>query len=271
MTQLKTRTSQAAALHRQAAATAVAAAATLDATQPAPADQREQHELAERLRAAAAALVPGWLGAPLGSQAADTPLGGPRLPGFVRIGTAQPLDDARFPAVVPLLGTGHLDHRRGRAGSPGRRSGPRGTAPVARRRTRRLAAGTRGRRGHRRPAVRPVRAAGRRRADAAAGDRPDRPAGHPGRGRAMGTTGPPDHRPTPPPRSHPAAGDRLTARVDRGGRPGPHRRTGPAWSRGRAAPAHRRLATTTADRGDHPATPARQHHDRVAQPVRVGR
>ncbi|MEV4626447.1 FtsK/SpoIIIE domain-containing protein [Micromonospora sp. NPDC049523] len=108
MTQLKTRTSQAAALHRQAAAAAVAAAATLDATQPAAADQREQHELAERLRAAAAALVPGWLGAPLGAQAADTPLGGPRLPEFVRIGTAQPLDDARFPAVVPLLGTGHL-------------------------------------------------------------------------------------------------------------------------------------------------------------------
>ncbi|RKR89607.1 FtsK/SpoIIIE family protein [Micromonospora pisi] len=108
MTQVKTRTSQAAALHRQAAATAVAAATTLDATQPAPADQREQHELAERLRAAAAALVPGWLGAPLGAQAVDTPLGGPGLPGFVRVGIAQPLDDARFPAVVPLLGTGHL-------------------------------------------------------------------------------------------------------------------------------------------------------------------
>lgn len=97
MTQLKTRTNQAAALHRQAAAAAVAAATTLDATQPAPADQREQHELAERLRAAAAALVPGWLGAPLAAQAADTPLGGPELPEFVRIGTAQPLDDARFP------------------------------------------------------------------------------------------------------------------------------------------------------------------------------
>jgi hypothetical protein len=105
---LKTRTSQAAALHRQAAAAAVAAASTLDATQPAPADQREQHELAERLRAAAATLVPGWLGAPLDAQSVDNPLGGPRLPGFVRIGTAQPLDDARFPAVVPLLGTGHL-------------------------------------------------------------------------------------------------------------------------------------------------------------------
>lgn len=108
MTQLKTRNSQAAALHRQAAATAVAAAATLDATQPAAADQREQHELAERLRAAASTLVPGWLGAPLGAQSADTPLGGPGLPEFVRIGTAQPLDDARFPAIVPLLGTGHL-------------------------------------------------------------------------------------------------------------------------------------------------------------------
>ncbi len=38
----------------------------------------------------------------------DTPLGSPRVPAFVRIGTAQPLDDARFPAIVPLLGAGHL-------------------------------------------------------------------------------------------------------------------------------------------------------------------
>jgi hypothetical protein len=105
---LKARATQAAALHRQAAATAAAAAIALDATRPAPADQREQHELAERMRAAAGVLVPGWLGAPLDAQSEDAPLGGPGLPGFVRIGTAQPLDDARFPAVVPLLGTGHL-------------------------------------------------------------------------------------------------------------------------------------------------------------------
>lgn len=108
MASSKARTSQAAALHRQAVATVAAAGAALDATRPAPADQREQHDLAERLRVAAVALVPGWLGAPLDAQSADMPLGGPRLPAFVRVGTAQPLDDARFPAVVPLLGKGHL-------------------------------------------------------------------------------------------------------------------------------------------------------------------
>jgi DNA segregation ATPase FtsK/SpoIIIE, S-DNA-T family len=104
----KARISHAAALHRQAAATVAAAAGALERFQPAPPDLSEQHELAERLRAAAAALVPGWLGAPLDAQSEDTPLGGPRLPQFVRVGMAQPLDDARFPAVVPLLGTGHL-------------------------------------------------------------------------------------------------------------------------------------------------------------------
>ncbi|MFC6015474.1 FtsK/SpoIIIE domain-containing protein [Plantactinospora solaniradicis] len=98
----------AAALHRRAAATTAAAAAVLDAIRPAPADQREQHDLAERLRAAASLLAPGWLGAPLDAQSEDAPLGGPGVPAFVRIGIAQPLDDARFPAVVPLLGTGHL-------------------------------------------------------------------------------------------------------------------------------------------------------------------
>ncbi|HWH00125.1 MAG TPA: FtsK/SpoIIIE domain-containing protein, partial [Pilimelia sp.] len=68
----------------------------------------EQYELAERLRAAAATLVPGWLGAQLEAQSEETPLGGPEQPRFVRIGLAQPLDDARFPVVVPLLGVGHL-------------------------------------------------------------------------------------------------------------------------------------------------------------------
>lgn len=108
MPNAKARLNQAAALHRQAAATVAAAAGALERFRPAPPDVREQHELAERLRAAAAALVPGWLGAPLDAQSEDTPLGGPRLPQFVRVGMAQPLDDARFPAVVPLFGTGHL-------------------------------------------------------------------------------------------------------------------------------------------------------------------
>jgi len=95
-------------LHRQAAAITAAAAGVLETIRPAPASQREQHELAELLRAAASRLTPGWLGAPLDAQSADAPLGGPGLPAFVRVGVAQPLDDARFPVVVPLLGTGHL-------------------------------------------------------------------------------------------------------------------------------------------------------------------
>ncbi|HEY0700535.1 MAG TPA: cell division protein FtsK, partial [Micromonospora sp.] len=108
MVRLKARTGQAAALHRQAAATVAAAALALDAGQPGPANQREQHDLAERLRTAAGALAPGWLGAPLDAQSEDAPLGGASLPTYVRIGTAQPLDDARFPVIVPLLGAGHL-------------------------------------------------------------------------------------------------------------------------------------------------------------------
>ncbi|MFV2115149.1 FtsK/SpoIIIE domain-containing protein [Micromonospora sp. LOL_025] len=103
----KARTNRAAALHRQAAATATAAACVLDDTRPVPADQRRQYELADRLRSAAAVLAPGWAGAPLETVAPTTPAGeGP--PPFVRVGTAAPLDDARFPALVPLLGTGHL-------------------------------------------------------------------------------------------------------------------------------------------------------------------
>ncbi len=72
------------------------------------ADEREQHDLADQLRAAADALTPGWLGGQLDARFEDTPLGGETVPAFVRIGIAQPLDDARFPAIVPLLGTGHL-------------------------------------------------------------------------------------------------------------------------------------------------------------------
>ncbi|BFU41933.1 FtsK/SpoIIIE domain-containing protein [Krasilnikovia sp. MM14-A1004] len=99
---------QAAALHRQAQATVDAAAAALQGHPAAAADPREQHRLAEELRAAALELAPGWLSAPLDAQAATTPLGGPNPPRFVRVGVAQPLDDVRFPAIVPLLGTGHL-------------------------------------------------------------------------------------------------------------------------------------------------------------------
>jgi len=102
------RIDQAAALHRQAEATVEAAAAALESQGPSAVDPLEQHHLAEELRAAASELAPGWLGAPLDAQSATTPLGGSYPPQFVRLGMAQPLDDARFPAVIPLLGTGHL-------------------------------------------------------------------------------------------------------------------------------------------------------------------
>ncbi|GAA4594317.1 hypothetical protein BJY16_001279 [Actinoplanes octamycinicus] len=102
------RVRQAAALHRQAVATADAAAAALEAYAPSVADPREQHRLAEQLRVAAAQVAPGWLGAPLDALTPKAPLGGGQPPQFVRLGVAQPLDDVRFPAIVPLLGTGHL-------------------------------------------------------------------------------------------------------------------------------------------------------------------
>src|SRR5690606_15066716 len=85
------------------------AAAALESSALARADEREQRALAARLTDAAAALVPGWLGAPLDELPPAYPIGGtPVPPRFVRVGTACPLDDARFPAVIPLLGTGHL-------------------------------------------------------------------------------------------------------------------------------------------------------------------
>nr|MDT0662646.1 FtsK/SpoIIIE domain-containing protein [Micromonospora sp. DSM 115978] len=102
------RITQAAALHRQAAAIAAAATAALAAAPPPTPDLNELRDLARRLRAAAALLAPGWAGAPLDDRFPELPLGGPGPPRFVRVGTARPLDDARFPALVPLLGAGHL-------------------------------------------------------------------------------------------------------------------------------------------------------------------
>jgi hypothetical protein len=95
-------------LHRQAEATVEAAAVVLASSAPVAPDPLEQHHLADQLRAAAQELAPGWLGATLDAQAQGTPLGGMFPPQFVRLGLAQPLDDARFPAIIPLLGTGHL-------------------------------------------------------------------------------------------------------------------------------------------------------------------
>ncbi|MDM4721278.1 FtsK/SpoIIIE domain-containing protein [Micromonospora sp. WMMA1363] len=103
----RTRASRAAALHRRAAATASAAADVLDGIRPAPADHVRQYELADRLRSAAALLAPDWAGAALDTLTPSTPAG-ENPPPFVRVGTAAPLDDARFPALVPLIGTGNL-------------------------------------------------------------------------------------------------------------------------------------------------------------------
>jgi DNA segregation ATPase FtsK/SpoIIIE, S-DNA-T family len=77
----------------------------------------EQHELAATLRAAAAQLAPGWLGAPLDAVPPGTPLPTPGQPqatgtepgACIRIGTAQPLDDATFPAIVPLTANVTVD------------------------------------------------------------------------------------------------------------------------------------------------------------------
>ncbi len=102
------RTGQAAALHRQAQATVAAAGAALEGQAAPAADPVEQQRLAEQLRAAAAELAPGWLGSPLDALSEMAPLGGELPPRFVRLGVAQPLDDVRFPVVVPLLGHGHL-------------------------------------------------------------------------------------------------------------------------------------------------------------------
>nr|WP_240956470.1 FtsK/SpoIIIE domain-containing protein [Micromonospora sp. HNM0581] len=94
-------------MHRRAAATVVAATSILDGTRPVPADQRRQYALAEKLRDAAAILAPGWAGAPLDTVEPEQAAGeGP--PPFVRLGVAAPLDDARYPALVPLFGSGHL-------------------------------------------------------------------------------------------------------------------------------------------------------------------
>ena len=111
MARLRTRVERAAVLHRQAAAAIAATASAVDGYSPssAPAEQyAEQHELAARLRTAAADLVPGWLGSGLDAVSAATPAGGSGVPAFLRLGMAHPLDDAAFPAIAPLFGTGHL-------------------------------------------------------------------------------------------------------------------------------------------------------------------
>lgn len=108
MASVRSRIARAAGLHRQAAATAVAAERALAGYAPDHRPDATQRELAERLRALAAQLAPGWLGVPLKPAAASHPLGASDAPVHVRVGTAHPLDDAVFPVVVPLLRRGHL-------------------------------------------------------------------------------------------------------------------------------------------------------------------
>ena len=87
---------------------AAASRLALDENVSKPTYTDEQYELCKLLSAAATRLAPGWLGISLADTDVSTPLGGDETPVHVRVGTAEPLDGARFPAVVPLLTHGHL-------------------------------------------------------------------------------------------------------------------------------------------------------------------
>ena len=111
MARLRTSVDRAAGLHRHAAGLVTFAGQALDQYAPAaaPVEQyAEQHLLAARMRADTAVFAPGWVGAPLDAMSPNTPIGGALIPTHVQVGQAHPLDDARFPVVVPLLGVGHL-------------------------------------------------------------------------------------------------------------------------------------------------------------------
>ncbi|HEX6498811.1 MAG TPA: FtsK/SpoIIIE domain-containing protein [Micromonosporaceae bacterium] len=112
MARLRADLGRAAALHREAAAVTQVAARALDVAAPdLRAQEAEQRELSEQLRALAAKLAPGWLGEPLETLSTTTPLSGDSRvdePVFLRIGVARPTDDAQFPVLVPLVGQGHL-------------------------------------------------------------------------------------------------------------------------------------------------------------------
>ncbi|HEY3505335.1 MAG TPA: FtsK/SpoIIIE domain-containing protein [Actinocatenispora sp.] len=71
----------------------------------------QQARLAEELAGTARALTPGWLGTGWDHTVPELPVGrdaAPTGPVYVPVGTAQVTPDAAFPAVVPLLGVGHL-------------------------------------------------------------------------------------------------------------------------------------------------------------------
>ncbi|GLZ81691.1 cell division protein FtsK [Actinorhabdospora filicis] len=85
--------------------------AARSASLPAPdASAAELRDLCFRLASAAAYTAPGWLTQVLSEVDPDTPhrRDVPVGPLYVRVGTARPLPDAHFPALVPLLGQGHL-------------------------------------------------------------------------------------------------------------------------------------------------------------------
>jgi hypothetical protein len=77
-----------------------------------PESETEQAALAAQLREVAERLSTGWLGTDWADLTADRfPLGGLELTAgvaVVRIGSADPLPGVTFPALVPLLGAGHL-------------------------------------------------------------------------------------------------------------------------------------------------------------------
>jgi hypothetical protein len=100
---------QAVRAHREAVAQLRAARAALDVERSGD-SAADRAGLADQARRAAARLAPGWLGANW-VDTADLPVGrdaSPAAPVPVRIGTAVPGDDLEHPAVVPLLGAGHL-------------------------------------------------------------------------------------------------------------------------------------------------------------------
>lgn len=112
MAKVRSTVERAATLHRQAVATVEAASAALDLFMPGvspAAFVARQRKLAATLAESAAAVAPGWLGAPLDAAIVKVPTGTVSDNTVaIRIGTASPLPDAHFPVLVPLVGTGHI-------------------------------------------------------------------------------------------------------------------------------------------------------------------
>jgi len=111
LARVRTNIERAAALHRQAVATTDVAAAALDLFVPSVSPPRlvaRQRELATQLTELAEAVAPDWLSATIdvGTKLPTGTNSNATLP--VRIGIANPLPDAPFPVVVPLIGTGHI-------------------------------------------------------------------------------------------------------------------------------------------------------------------